>query len=482
MSVAEKIRERRKLITDMLIRAPENRVYGADIRKAIMKSSGKDISKATLSSDIKTLVHEGYEIVSDTEGYRLLNPEFNPSEPETDGFEPVTRDTVARWFIMVILSGGCDRYMSALDIYNEYVNVAAPVSKSKMKRLLDGLVDMKYISRHTINDLIESGESLPEDSGRSSNKLFYHICDSAPVISFIDKEAVMDFNAYYYDGGYAEELGTTLKTINEKIAAVSPDIYEEASGVYKSTGRRNDIPEESAQKLDELLGLPFGKYALDIKYREKEKTKDYIFKTALVIFNVETNAFYLLGEVKAKGKWVRKNLKFSAVKEMSVNVTVSNDIYESRRYRDIFSKMWSAAPDEPCEVEVLFEDRPEIRDMVRSLKKARNETAEVTFIHGNSKPELYAGKQDINEGKKETGKQEGNSPAAGSYLKGSNVTGWIRYSDKIMGTHDFLRVVRSLGDAAVIVKPEKSREHLIARTKEMIEGYREILGYDPKQV
>ena len=47
-----------------------------------------------------------------------------------------------------------------------------------------------------------------------------------------------------------------------------------------------------------------------------------------------------------------------------------------------------------------------------------------------------------------------------------------------MGTHDFLRFVRSLGDAAVIVKPEKSREHLIARTKEMIREYREMLGYD----
>ena len=478
MSVAEKIRERRKLITDMLIRAPECRVYGADIRKVIMKSFGKDISKATLSSDIKALVSEGYEIVSDSEGYRLLNPEFKPSDPETDGFEPVTRDTVARWLIMVILSGGCDRYMSVRDIYNEYANVAAPISMSKMKQLLDGLVDMKYVSRHTINDLIKSGESLPEDCGRSSNKLFYHICDSAPVISFIDKEAVMDFNAYYYDGGYAEELGAILKTINEKIAAVSPGIYEEASGVYKSAGRKNDIPEESAKRLDELLGLPFGKHALEIGYREKEKTKAYIFKTALVIFNVATNAFYLLGEVKAKGKWVRKNMKLSAIEKMSVNVTVSNDIYESRRYREIFSKMWSAAPDEPCEVEVLFEDRPGIRDMVRSLKQARKETADVTFILGNDDLVQEAGTQGKNKVKTGKGIQGEGDQVTVSHLKKSEFCGWIRYRDRIMGTHDFLRFVRSLGDAAVIVKPEKSREHLIARTKEMIREYREMLGYD----
>ena len=438
MPVAEKIKERRKLIINMLTLAPGNRVYGTDIRNEICGKFGKEISKATLSSDMKALALEGYEIAADTEGYRLLNPEFKSPDPETAGFEPVTRDTVAQWIIMVILSGNRDKYMSARDIYNEYINLTEVISMNKLKKLLDGLVDMKFISRHTRDEVWEAGQSIAEDSGKSNNKLFYHICDSAPVISFIDKEAVMDFNAYYHDGGYAEELGDTLRTINEKIAAVCPEIYEETSGVYKSTGRRNDIPEESEQKLESMLRLPFQNYALDIKYLEKEKSKDYIFKTALIIFNVETNTFYLLGEVRIKGKWIRRNLKLSAVTQMSVNESIRNDICESKKYREIFSKMWSAAPDEPCDVEVLFEDSRDIRDEIRMLRQARNDTATVTF-------------QD---------------------------NGWIRYRDRIMGTHDFLRFVRSMGDAAVILKPEKSRKHLTDKTKEMIDGYREILGYE----
>ena len=439
MSVAERIRERKKLIIDMLTEAPGNRVLGADIRREISAGQGRNISKATLSSDMKALVNDGYEIISDTEGYRLLNPGYDPERSEKAAFEPATADILSRWLIMVILSESYDRYMSAQDILCRYREMTDAISLSKLKDHLDNLERLKYISRHTRQEAWEAGQTSLSGSGEGDNKLFYHICDSAPVISFIDREAVMDFNAYFHDGGYAGELESTLKIINDKIAAVCQDIYAEGSGAYRSNGKRNDIPKDMTDKLSEILGLPFRKYALEIKYREKEGVKDLVFKTAMIIFNVETNGFYLLGEVWHKSRWQRKNLKLGEVTDMSANASIRNDIYESRKYREVFNKMWSSAPDEPTEVEVIFEETPEMLEEIEALRKARNDTANVTFTHD------------------------------------SDGTGLIRYRDRIMGTHDFLRFVRSLGDAAVIIKPEKSRKHLIAKTKEMLEGYRQIL-------
>lgn len=440
MSAAEKIKERKKLITDMLNSAPENRLPGADIRKRIKERFGKEISKATLSSDIKALISEGYKIVSDTGGYRLLNPGYLPDKSQAALFEPVIGDTVARWLIMLILSEDYDKFMSAQDIYDKYVQMTTSISMSKLKNHLRILVEQNYITKHTRDEVRKSGQSFFYETAKISNKLYYHISHSAPVLSFIDKEAVMDFNAYFHDGGYESELESTLKKINDKIAAVDPDVYAEGSGVYRSTGKRNDIPEELADKLGVILSLPFREKALNIKYREKDKTREYIFKTALMIFNVETNSFYLLGEIRQKGRWVRNNLKLSAVADISANEKIPNDIYESSKYRDIFYKMWSSAPDEPCETEVLFEETAGIHEEVDALRQARKDTASVTFAQGD------------------------------------DTCRWIRYRDSIMGTHDFLRFVRSMGDGAVIIKPEKSREHLISKTKDMIKEYSAILG------
>ncbi len=439
MSAAERIAKRQKLIINILRDAANNKVVGAKIREQIDLAFGRPVSKGTLSSDIKTLTAKGYEISSDTDGYRLHNPGFDPDQDpkrrQTADFAPITPDTVAQWFIMHILSEGDDKYLSAQDICLKYGSLCGRVSLSKIKSLLKNLEEKKFVSRHSRDEAWEAGQTYLSEKGEAGNKVFYHISEAAPVVTIVDRERIMDFNTYYYDGGYAEDLRSAFKQINDKISFLCPEMYADGSGVYKCSGKRNDIRDGLTDRLDEILCLPFRKYALNIKYREKESEKNYIFKTAMIIFNEETNAFYLLGEVKSKNKWIRTNLKLSAVTEASATPDIPNDIFESRKYKDIFRKMWSSAPDEPCEVEVVFKDTPRIREAIKAMTKARSDTAEVTYT--------------------ESGSQK-----------------LIRYRDHISGAHDFFRFVRSMGDEAVIVKPEKSRGHMIAKTKEMIEEYK----------
>jgi len=447
MSAAERIMQRQNLIIKILTGAPGNKTNGAAIREHIEQAFGKSVSKGTLSSDIKSLTGKGYRIVSEKDGYRLLNPGYDhkqdPKIKEAESFAPITADTVAQWIIMHILSEGKDKYLSARDICEKYTQLCGKVSLSRIKVLLKSLEGRKFITRHTGDEAWEAGQTYLSEVGESGNKAFYHISDTAPVVSFVDREKVMDFNAYYHDGGYAGELRGAFKQINDKIAYICPDMYKDGSGAYKSSGKRNDITSGSTERLDCILRLPFRKYALNIKYREKESAKKYIFKTALIIFNAETNMFYLLGEVKNKNRWIRKNLKLSAVTDMSVNADVPNDIFESRKYKDIFRKMWSSAPDEPCEVEVVFKDTPRIREVIKTLARARSDTASVSYPSGQSQ---------------------------------SGTESLIRYRDHISGAHDFFRFVRSMGDEAVIVRPLKSRVHMISKTGEMIRGYEDILG------
>lgn len=429
------VKKRKELISDILIKAGDRFVSGVEIRQEIEKKFGKGVSKGVLSENIKELKKEGFEIESGTSGYRYRGSRDSLVQTDEelmlmDEYEPSTADVVAEWLIMLVFAKERDRLIDIKTIKKECNELTSFIKQSSIREHVNVLVQKGYLS-------VRGGEDKNEifDQPTSAGSRYYQLTESAPVITVIDEEALEEFNEYYYDRGYESELRDVLTGINEKATAVSPTLYTGNSGSIRSFGRKNDIPERLTQKLEKILHLDFKKHALDIEYEEKEEIRKYIFNTALIIFNVETNTFYLLGEALDRRKrWGRKFFKLELVREAVVNTEVKNTIYESKKYKELFGKMWSCAPDEPKEIEVLFRNDDEIKGFVKVLAEARKDTAEIS-------------------------------------LEGKH----IRYSDSIIGLHDFLRTVRSLGEAAEIIKPEGSRKHMIEKTKDIINCYKEIL-------
>ena len=216
-------------------------------------------------------------------------------------------------------------------------------------------------------------------------------------------------------------------------------MYDDVSGVLKTFGRKNDVSGERLQELETFLGLPFKELAVNIKYKEKEKIKEYLFKTALIVFSMETNGFYLLGEAKDGNEWERRNFRLELVTDAKADNETVNDIYESKRYKRMYKEMWSVVTDKPVHVEVWFEDVPYVRRQIKELSIARKDTAEVTF------PKT---------------EKDGR---------------WIKYKDDIIGVHAFMRYVRSMGSSAVIISPKSNREHMIKKTEEILENYKETI-------
>ena len=443
MASGGEMKRRKEFLLKLLKSSGDEYVKGAYLREQLSKHLHQNIGKTTLTDTFSDMRAEGYSIESSPRGFRLAQtgeaPEPDDEDEDIDDYTPSDDDTVTRWLIMLIFAKERNRYLSFSDLYEEYCELTKAISETALRGHLGELCKMRYITEISLKELKASGH-LPGNTGaQPSNKRFFRLTETAPVPAFIDEDELSVFNEYFYEKGYDTELGEVLKKINDKASEVIPDIYTEGSVAYRASGRKTDIAPEMTGKLNEFLSLPFAECAVNVKYEEKTTLREYVFKTALVMFNVETGSFYLLGEVKEKRNWRRKNFRLELIREMNVSEEskkIKNDIFESTRYMSIFRQMWSVAPDEPAFTEVHFENLPYIARQVREIAQARKDTARVRFS-----------------------KEEGE---------------WIVYEDEIIGLHDFLRFVRSLGSSAVVVSPEGSRQHIIEKTKQTIENYREL--------
>ena len=443
MPESRKIRERKKMIIGML-REAYGPVHSRSIIEEVSKKEGKTVGKSVITDNINSLRNDGFEIVSYNDGYILKESEnvIGDDDACLEAYDEVTEDTVTEWLVLLVLEKEHDRYMPVEEIHTKYQEIAGNISNTRLRTHLSRLEQLGYISRYSVEEMRLKVFPDSNTDEKASNKLFFHVNEGAPAPVFIDLDDLLDFNNYYIDRGYATELRETLEDIRKKIALVSSDINEEESGAFRSFGRINDIPQEQMEKLDIILSLPFREHALYIRYKEKDEEKDCLFKTALLVFSVETNGFYLIGEAKKGGKkrkkWKPIVFRTESVLRAAYDKDTKNDIYESVRYKTIFRKMWSVVIDDPVHVEVWFEDVPYVRRQIEALARVRKDTAKVSFP---------------------LNKVDGQ---------------WIKYSDEMVGVNAFMRFVRGLGSSALIIRPEADREHMIKKTEELLEKYEEL--------
>ena len=436
MAGRQQVQERKKMIIELL-RAADGGIHGGQIIQEVSAREGKPVTKSVISENIKALKNVGFNIESTNNGGYILKESeavIDASGIADEDYEPANKDTAEQWLLLLIFEKEHDRYMSVEDIHLAYEDMVGKISDTKLRSHLAKLEKLRFISKYSFEE-IRSRSFLDEDTeGKAPNKRFYHISENAPVPGLIYKDDLMEFNGYYSDRGYDSELKETLKAIRKKIAFVSPETEDPESGAIRTFGRKNDISDELTDKLDFILSLPFKELALNIRYREKDNEKDYCFKTALIVFSVETNSFYLIGEAKHEEGWSRIVFRPERVVKAVADKNTKNDIYESRKYKRLFRQMWSVVTEEPTHVEVWFEDMPYIKRQIDILKNARAGTAKVSYPTG----------------------------------------GWIKYKDDIIGVDAFMRFVRGMGSSAIIIEPESARAHMIKKTEELLGKYKEL--------
>ena len=435
--------ERKTLILQML--ADGRRISSKEIISQWSEVSGKPPlnSKSTITSDITKLKEEGYNIDSNKSGYMLIHDENVMTAELPDEYILPDKYVVKEWIIMHIMQQRYDQYISYEKLKEEIekrfeeINITDHLLRKCLERL-EQLQYIKACGKNEVGTVVSETKKQKESGGLSvpSNKRYYHLTESAPVLSLIHEENLINFFDYSVYEGISTELAEELKKINEKIVQVLPEMDVTEVDVFRTAGRKNQIPDEIKKKLEDFLKLPFKTEELLISYPFDDGLMEIHFMTGIIVYCVEKNELYLLGEADKK----QLVLRFDRIKNVTLGNRCKNTVYLNDRYRKMFEESWSVPTDAEDDVEIRFQNVFSVRQFVEDLKKIRGETANVIYPKGD---------------------QDDDS--------------WIIYRDKIKGINDFLPHIRSLGSSAVIIKPEYIRKRMMDKTAELIERYKEVL-------
>lgn len=441
-SKEQEMTERKKLILQML--SEGRRISLAEIMDRWSVVTGKPPlnSKGTIAADIKKLRDEGYNIDSSRSGYLLIKDENVMTADIPDDYVLPDKDVFNEWFIMHILQQRYDQYISLdklkQDIDNWFVDFE--MSDNMLRKCLDRLEQLQYIEVSGKNELgtvvsltdrewTNGLEYAPDD------KEFYHLLESAPILSLINEDDLFKCYENFEYKGSSTELADELEILNDKILQVLPDIDPMTADLLRTAGRKNHIPGEMKEKLEEFLKLPFKTEELMISYPFVEGEKEIRFMTGIIVYSLEKNELYLVGESEEK----LQLLRFDRIIEVKPGECRKNEVFLSEKYMKMFEESWSVPAEEEDDVEIRFQNVSSVRGFAEDLEEARNKTANVVYPEEKDKDS------------------------------------WIIYTDKIKGINDLLPHIRSYGSSAVIIKPERIRKGMIDKTAELIEKYKEVL-------
>ena len=411
-------------------------------------------SKATIKKYIDDLKDEGYDIISGKSGYALNRDNDNKMLGEIpEDYILSDEDVITEWLIMHVMSQRYDCCFSFNRLKEDMKKYLGDrdIKDGKLRKCLSDLEKLQYL---TVSSKDEEGGVISDISGKTAkninvassephNKMYYRLTESAPTLSVIHEDDLNVFFDFCEYEGVSSELTEELKSINEKIVRVLPDVETGGEEIFIASGRKNHIPDEMKKSLEDFLKLPFKTEELVISYPFEKGIKDIRLMTGIIVYSVEKNGFYLVGE--SGGKTVI--LRFERIKEAKKGSGRKNTVYENSLYRKMFQEAWAAPADEESDVEIRFQDVPYVRQFVKALKRIRSNTANVVYpIEEFGKNEKWDHEEDA----------------------------WIIYRDKIKGIYDFLPYIRSMGSSAVIVKPLDVRKVVMEKTSEMINNYKEL--------
>ena len=231
----------------------------------------------------------------------------------------------------------------------------------------------------------------------------------------------------YYSGG----IDNNLISVKSKLELLlDGEIREHICG-YEVRGRHSDTSTIADDISSCLAKSSYRHNAVHIRYRDrKNMVYNYNFKVGLIYYSKVQNNIYMLGEELDTGDIF--NLRLSGVESVK-KISVSNDIYLSSKYLDIFDKMFGASYErEEYDVEVLFDMFGSVPEKIRQLHSSR--------LH-------Y------------------------SMLEEDN--GKLVYTDKIIGLSEFAAFLRQFGKSCEVKKPQALRDEMAKSPERVLKRYKD---------
>jgi hypothetical protein len=394
---------------------------------ALRAYPGGELPRSSLKDYLDALRNQGYEIEQKPRGTYTLISDHND-------FELIDKNSPTEWYILYMMSqyGKPISYEELRQDYTDTTGTGRDESRtsSVMKRHSHNMRFSDTTFRSCLKNLRDHGyiKTVPEDL--QNRRILYRIVDTSPLPVIIDNDDIDIFTRTYVDLHARSELEQSLSDLYRKITDLSGFLDAEDPGEHLlAHGRRNLPDPEMTTKLYELLSCPYRKYNLNISYitRNKTETRENI-AVALIFYGLETNMIYILGE---NNDGISISIRLSNITEISVDDTRENSIFQSEKYKKLYHQMWSASPDAPVPVRVLFEDTRSIREKVERLHSQRK------------------------------------------FSEISDTEYGIEYTDTVSGLSSFARFLRSFGSSAIVFEPEELRRSMIESANCILNNYYE---------
>ena len=381
------------------------------------------ISRSSLSEDKSVLSEHGFRFDTSKRGYLRLLPNEPADRTEPDAHRIVSSlktDDLRCWFILLLLWQS-ETPLTFEQILNQYYELFGYSPEGSLHKQLHRLRETGWV------------EYVPH-SNSSEHDTYRHM-KAAPALLALSENNLDMFCYSFSQFGEGDPLCQTLKPFYIKVSMLLGGEYGRSGDdkTFHVHGRL--LPPDSIKKqLDTFLQLPYAKKALKLTYETYQNgCETCLFSTGLLVFSVEKNRFYLLGEAAQKRIIIPVDAILQAEKAEE-----KNTIYNSVEYKRIFAEMFSVSVDDPCEVRVRFQDKFNIREKVESLCRARP-TARLDTI---------AGKEEF------------------------------IYTDTIRGLNDFARYLRGFGSSAIVEEPADLRERMMNSSRKVMENYERYFRFE----
>ena len=375
-----------------------------------------NIKKASLSEDITALKVQGVPLIT-TRGYVSIEKDIS----DIAYYEKITYSTLRHWLILFTLSRH-KKPMTFNELEKAYKRYnACSYSLDTLHKDLQELQKNKYIHF-----------SDKTYTYKLTNKYNHYITP------YID-------DLYYFGDHYSQQMesipnGLELKRFYDLSTIIlngfdDKDSYQTNEN-YIVHGKRNKLDAATAKAYEKLNEIPYQARKLNIEY--KTNGGDILnvldFSVGLVVYSVEKNRMYLLGEINDN--------KIIIAVDSIINIQFTekrNTIYNSDLYNKIiFNEMFSVSVDDLESVEVLFDNKSHIRFKIETLTKKR---PNAKLIYNEEIDKLI-------------------------------------YTDNLRGIADFASYLRQFSRGAFALKPESLRKSLSDSTQRVIDNYKEVHHFE----
>lgn len=228
-----------------------------------------------------------------------------------------------------------------------------------------------------------------------------------------------------------------IKRIKDRIEWQYSGHYEDDDNknIFVRQGRHKNMDAIMGLIKDKLLTVPYMEKALELHYKTRSgEFVDSQIKVGLLLYSASLDCTYVLGESVEDGDKILC-LRISGIESINVLDDIDNDVYNSDKYNNIYTKMFGIGYEKEERVEIAFADKPYVKGVVEKLYDQR--------------------------------KKQGGEPS----LKQMEDGRWL-YSDTIIGANNILPYVRRMRtENCEIISPESLREKMKASAERILRRY-----------